>query len=879
MFRDPINVNRRFVPLLLSDCDIPDAVRQFKYIDFRDETEPAFDELVASLRTEKSKERTLRAGVEDPAVWQRRFPELRADLTRNVASRLAPPNPLRLLFVSGESGIGKSHFCDQVSLLLVQEHAAKIYSLNAVADARPFLRRVAASVLGESIYEETANLTRKLLGESNLHNLYSIHVANCHNLSVQDVQGLAFLIAELESEGWGKVQFLLEYESRSSQSYWTEFVRNIRRNIPDSDELVIHPPNPQEIATAIKEMFLTFQPERIAAAMIAKAGVNPLLVVNTLQNMITRGACRWMKSGDRNVLVVDDFQLFENQLSEIPHKIKSLLRERIEQYNSLGNEGESREWPFGERLALHAVVGPEFDLSWVADALEITLPELHNIDIKLVHDGFFKHPGLGVQVDFVHEMMRLAAEEYGRDSVAFLGVADRLVRRLDTGTARDAILAGTLYQLLKRSEDALVCFRAAFELSRQVSDYPLQRAALVGCREVSKFRLPETLEQKKEWIDWHVHLGWIEMQAGSQTQAIAEFDRARKAAVDMLANHGLLEKKLLGWYDVHIMQRKLTCLLNQQRIRESVELLQSIIPKVKNTQQLFDVVNRFVLLCFMTGQPGPGIIAARLGWRLANMLNSESRSVIMSDIGHLLLLEHPEKAKIYWQECLRSAQEVRQRTHAETNMLIASVYAGHVSAEHNFEHLLQTVQAQTGTSIQLARLYMYAGTRAVAAQDWDQAGVYFEHARLNAATFSHVSYEWEANNNLGVLCLVRDDAESAGQYFAMAISRVHALITECDSERLTHLAHFLESRTGELHKKLVQVEDIEFDTPSSTGLIWYLLFNLRQLSKAAIHVLHQEDFWLTVDQRAMESSISLIARDANPLLVRTNYGDFTLALE
>jgi len=50
LFRDPSNKGRRFIPLLLDDCKLPDSLRRFKYVDFRQEAEAAFLELVAACR-------------------------------------------------------------------------------------------------------------------------------------------------------------------------------------------------------------------------------------------------------------------------------------------------------------------------------------------------------------------------------------------------------------------------------------------------------------------------------------------------------------------------------------------------------------------------------------------------------------------------------------------------------------------------------------------------------------------------------------------------------------------------------------------------------------------------------------------------------------
>ncbi len=52
--RDPSNAGRRFIPLLLTECNLPDTLRRYKYVDFREESDEdaAFDELLIACRTE-----------------------------------------------------------------------------------------------------------------------------------------------------------------------------------------------------------------------------------------------------------------------------------------------------------------------------------------------------------------------------------------------------------------------------------------------------------------------------------------------------------------------------------------------------------------------------------------------------------------------------------------------------------------------------------------------------------------------------------------------------------------------------------------------------------------------------------------------------------
>jgi WD40 repeat protein/RNase P subunit RPR2 len=50
--RDPANAGRRFVPLLLGNCDLPDTLRRYKYVDFRSESDSSFAEVLATCRPE-----------------------------------------------------------------------------------------------------------------------------------------------------------------------------------------------------------------------------------------------------------------------------------------------------------------------------------------------------------------------------------------------------------------------------------------------------------------------------------------------------------------------------------------------------------------------------------------------------------------------------------------------------------------------------------------------------------------------------------------------------------------------------------------------------------------------------------------------------------
>jgi hypothetical protein len=54
LFRDPCNASRRFIPLLLDDCKLPDTLRRFKYVDFRQGADAALQELLGACHGNES---------------------------------------------------------------------------------------------------------------------------------------------------------------------------------------------------------------------------------------------------------------------------------------------------------------------------------------------------------------------------------------------------------------------------------------------------------------------------------------------------------------------------------------------------------------------------------------------------------------------------------------------------------------------------------------------------------------------------------------------------------------------------------------------------------------------------------------------------------
>jgi hypothetical protein len=72
LYRDPSNADRRFVPLLLEDCDLPSTIRRYKFVDFREDTDAAFDELLIACQVPTEQVTAPAEHVADLDAYERR---------------------------------------------------------------------------------------------------------------------------------------------------------------------------------------------------------------------------------------------------------------------------------------------------------------------------------------------------------------------------------------------------------------------------------------------------------------------------------------------------------------------------------------------------------------------------------------------------------------------------------------------------------------------------------------------------------------------------------------------------------------------------------------------------------------------------------------
>ncbi len=140
LFRDPSNKGRRFIPLLLADCELPDTLRRYKYVDFREGTKTAFDELLVVCQSESSppaikklEEKTHQ--LESLAVFERKLTEL----TNRVYGEAVSPDGTWVASGSDGNTVKKWNITTGKCRATLSGHAGDVYSIAITSDGTRIL--------------------------------------------------------------------------------------------------------------------------------------------------------------------------------------------------------------------------------------------------------------------------------------------------------------------------------------------------------------------------------------------------------------------------------------------------------------------------------------------------------------------------------------------------------------------------------------------------------------------------------------------------------------------------------------------------------------------------------------------------------------------
>ncbi|MCE9610702.1 MAG: TIR domain-containing protein [Chthoniobacter sp.] len=173
--RDPANAGRRFIPLLLGDCALPDTLRRYKYVDFREESDAAFAEIVTACQRDRIKSKGTRIKKKPPTPKLAGSREM-ATLEWKIAAHSA--GVTNIAFSADGSLIASTSFDKSVSVWITDTRKRLFCFTDAngsvtAASFSPDGKRLIASSKDSNIYIwdlATGRLEKKLRGHKSFVN-------------------------------------------------------------------------------------------------------------------------------------------------------------------------------------------------------------------------------------------------------------------------------------------------------------------------------------------------------------------------------------------------------------------------------------------------------------------------------------------------------------------------------------------------------------------------------------------------------------------------------------------------------------------------------------------------------------------------------------
>ena len=111
IFRDPMNKERRFVPVLLDECKLPDTLRRYAYVDWRDEGAAELGKIVQACRPPQRKAKRSKAtliDVEPPSGAMAPDNSLYLERAADAEVMAAARRPPATLVIKAPRQMGKS---------------------------------------------------------------------------------------------------------------------------------------------------------------------------------------------------------------------------------------------------------------------------------------------------------------------------------------------------------------------------------------------------------------------------------------------------------------------------------------------------------------------------------------------------------------------------------------------------------------------------------------------------------------------------------------------------------------------------------------------------------------------------------------------------
>lgn len=727
------------------------------------------------------------------------FSNFRLDLEDSVFNELVH-NRQACLIVEGAAGVGKSYLCSNLSKRLSTAHGFKektihlsrrepsTFLIQLVLDLLDFSGSpspsekdsysfsILSAYMQQFIHdgEMPPNLkegdTRKgniselpldflvslcVKSISEVHEPCIVWFQNCQAALPETLYALDRVCSELTNQNWNNLHFIFEYRTNSHPTTaWSEF-KTSRTIDPKAgchlialDELAS-----SHVKQAISPLFPPTMVHEVAQSLYKKTGGNPLYMDHVIRHFLSRGYIQIIPQAKNAIFFrVLDFGGIQAELSVIAESTTQFLQRRIACLIEAVDctKGDINKTVVKHLLWLQALTPQPPVFIQLTQVLDVNPDDIHKAMRYLVSERILSDHSFHGSISFFHELIGLAAHKIQLQPHEQSSLAENLASCSSQEELRDCLNVGVAMAEARRLLDAELWLQAGVESSIIRSDYYYQRLIFRKLDEVLENSDQRTMLDKAKWLDVKMGLGWAELQAGSLIEAKLAYQSIEELCKWPFDRSDPNSCRLEKGYKLKALHRLATVDIELLEITQSLKSMHDVIGVVNDKNLLFHISNRLLLALMLTNQSSIGLAVAPFCLSLGECCtDSDSLSVIMSDLGSLFFAENPKLTSDLWEIGLTAAVDKRQKTHSLINRLVINTVLTRKLSDESYQVVKAEIISQKLNG-QLTRMELLRGAGAILAEDYYLAEQCFSSALKKAISQNQTLFRWLATYNLSV---------------------------------------------------------------------------------------------------------------------------------
>lgn len=799
-----------------------------------------------------------------PQQSQPVYPDLRDDSAQEFAVQLHHRAAPRLVFIGGEAGVGKTHFCEQIAERLQFNGEFHVNRFLANANRETSLLRtmlisictpaaahskntgewddlagaivnalspVQQSTPSKSVLE-SAELIVPVLAEFLVRSGPRLVVfRDAHLLTEVTARELSTLVGRLDDLGWGDVYFLVEHRTGGAEKnpHWDDFESEIRAQVNGCLDMHLEPLSLSEVNDLLDSMFIHITLELKDALWRVCGGV-PLYLFSFFELLRSKGA---IKHHNNQRWIIEAPSVFLEP-ARTGRRADGVLEERLKTIN-----WQTTILPEHFRaspIVLVALLGIAQEPSRVKKLCEsagIDSEAYRSVRRTLLRHTIIKQSGDEWSFDFQHDLLRQIAIEMGARTELAQTLVERLLRELrdPSSSALDLELCADLSSWLGFQEDAVRALNAAFECVHNNENFTLTRRILWKLCEAMRPAAFGTAKTYREYLECRSALAWTTWNSGSLKEARKEYSRlVADARLRCPTNIDAAESEA---YAADAQRRILGIDLELENIPAFVRSARYALELNGNWVVFNSIMNRLILYCAWYSHVDLGLELAHMLLQTFGDTEPEScGAVICSDIGALFRAADPQTALALYRRGVQLAVGGRQRIHNELDVVITEVLLGERGIEDQELAQIRKGLVDNGLKSILSRFDLFCASFALRQGQLSRAQTLYRHVETSVAVYRYEEQWIDLWNDTMIAALIRGDLKEAHRLQSLLVARLAHLV-KARRKAVDHLIALhpaIEKQRNRFSHLAALSLDLPSEVPAYSGTFVQAMLNLEALS-------------------------------------------------